>query len=693
MRFPELSRRRFLKTSAIAGGAARLVGLVPVGYGDLPVAFSQAAAVQPPDDKVQMTSPANGDVLPSTLTAKLRWEYAERVMILADGTRLPYWNYLSLNLKVSPNEDMSNPLTDVDLPDHITNWCLAVSPNHKYFWQIIPRDEKGDHPDLGFKATFTSGEPQIDETTDSSVRYKNPRSGAHFRSMKPVRFAQYEPLSPWYDVRSYNSPPPPRFEDIKDKFPIPVFDGHPDALETYWYCWKTLLDVWYCAPDALDHQAVANVNCSRSWDAWGSSQVFDSAYMMYFAKYGHQAYPFINQYDNAYARQHENGFVCRESDLNNREVYSSHPALAPFLMGWAEWKYYQVSGDVQRLRRVLLPITANYEWWMTYMRRKDGLYWKQGLTNEERLTFGGDDTLDYAIGNNATRAAEALHIAKIAAVVGRPDLAEFFSTEHKTIGQIVNDRLWDAKHGIYNDRCDPEHPVLKYNDPKQAGEFVTEIKPGIINKRVETLLPLFGEIVPQERIEPVLQELRNPNSFNRPNGIPSLSADSAGYDRAGTAWPLYQCMVQEGLRAHGEFELARELAEKYVNAVVATFRLERTIKESILADKLQFSGASEFVGWGGVGPIANFIEYILGFELNVPDKTITWRISRTEKHGLRNLKFGDFYVELICEERQSQKEPFHITISSGGPFVVRIITQRGNIVRKIEEGTAVIQDT
>jgi len=111
--------------------------------------------------------------------------------------------------------------------------------------------------------------------------------------------------------------------------------------------------------------------------------------------------------------------------------------VTPFLMGWAEWKYYQVSGDKERLKRVLLPIVKNYEWWMTYMRRKkDGLYWNQGFTPKDLRNYMGD-ALSYAVGNSATRAAEAFYVSKIAAVIERPDLAQFFRAEHRKIGRIV----------------------------------------------------------------------------------------------------------------------------------------------------------------------------------------------------------------------------------------------------------------
>ena len=87
------------------------------------------------------------------------------------------------------------------------------------------------------------------------------------------------------------------------------------------------------------------------WDAFCS---------MHYARYGHQAYPFITQFDNAYARQPDNGLICQQADNDNFEWMCIHPALVPFLIGWTELDYYQVSGDLERLHRVFMPLVKNY---------------------------------------------------------------------------------------------------------------------------------------------------------------------------------------------------------------------------------------------------------------------------------------------------------------------------------------------
>jgi hypothetical protein len=150
-------------------------------------------------------------------------------------------------------------------------------------------------------------------------------------------------------------------------------------------------------------------------------------------------------------------------------------------------------------------------------------------------------------------------------------------------------------------------------------------------------------------------------------------------------------MVLEGLKAYGEIELARQFAEKYFNAVTLAYQVEKTIKEGMLADEAQFCGASEFVGWGGLGPIANFIEYILGLDISVPEGAITWHISRTERHGIQNLKFGGFYVQLICEARNRADDTRCISIESGGAFKLKIVLAGKTTEQRIEKGTVTLQ--
>lgn len=675
-----LSRRKFL------GSALPVVSISPF-------VRAQVIGVKDSDDSLKAVGSGKNQILGGCLTATIEWQYPIREKVLIDGREYYWWNYRGVTLKVVSQED-SQPIVNVDLPCDMTCWRFPVLPTHKYSWELIPKDDEGLRLEYRVQGWFVTGKLHIDETTDSSVRYKNPRQGSYFVHMRPMKFDAYEPLSPWYEVKSFRSFPPPRFEEIKDKLPKPLLDSQPDVLDVYWYSWKTFIDRWNFAPEAPDHQAVANVNGTRSWGPWGSSQVWDSTFMMFWAKYGHQAYPFINQYDNAYARQHENGFICRESDSNNREVYSSNPVCCPFLLGWIEWKCFQVSGDIDRLKRVFLPIVKNYEWWMTYMKRKkDGLYWMQGLTKLERQRFPGDDSANYSVGLTSMRAAEALALARIARVIGRGDLEQFFKSEHREIGDIVNSRLWDARHGIYNDRCDPDHQIARFRNPALAGRFVTESTPGIIHKPVWIFAPLLGEIVPQDRLASVIHELQHPASFNRSNGVPNLSADSADYNVPGNGcvWPPMMCMIQEGLKACGELEPAHVLAEKYFNAIIAAYKAEKTIKECLLADSLKLSGAPDFVGWGGIAPVANLIEYLLGFEISAADKTITWRISRTDRHGIQNLKFSDFNVELVCEARRTADEPCRLTINSEGVFDLKIILGDRTIEKRIENGTTTVQ--
>ena len=616
--------------------------------------------------------PLKTDAEHESLTATLTWEYPNKRV---NNSLLPY---SGVHLKISPHPDMADPIVDTKLPDHVTSFRLAVAPESTYYWRVLPFDKEGDVSDRMSQGSFVSGKPVIENTESDQIRYRNPRIGAHWEVGKQhsvIPFVATEPLSPWFRNKSYRDAPPPKFEDIRAQLPVPVLEADPAYLDAYWYCWKTMLETWCFAPSADDHQSVSNLIGIRTWAYWGSTMVWDTAFMLHFARYGHGAYSFITGLDNCYARQHENGFICRESDRENREVYAGFP-LNPALFSWAEWEYFQLSNDEARLRDVLVPITKHYEWWMKYQRRPNGLYWTDGFNEADDSPR--NELMYYAASATSYQALAALYLAKIAERVGRRDLNDFFLSEHSALGALVNKHFWDAQHSLYNDRT-------------KDGRFITELQPGVFCKHAHMFWPLLAEIADQKGVEGLVRELQNPKSFYRSSGVPSLSADSRGYREdgqywKGSVWPPVQCIVQEGLRVTGHWNLAQDIAQKYSKAVLEAYARERTITENLAPDTPKGYGVKDFVGWGGIGPISNLFEFVIGLQVNAPERTIEWRISRTDRHGVTNFKAGHATLSLICDGRRSSADPCRVTADSDAELTLKVYRQDRLTVHPLKRG-------
>ena len=139
-------------------------------------------------------------------------------------------------------------------------------------------------------------------------------------------------------------------------------------------------------------------------------------------------------------------------------------------------------------------------------------------------------------------------------------MRDFFVAQNEELKQLVNRFFWDESHGIYNDL-------------DKDGRPITELQPGVFCKHVHMFWPLMAGFATPDRAAGMVKELKNPASFNRLTGVPSLSADSAGYNTEngqywrGAVWPPTQCMVQEGLKQTGHLDDLQELAEKIPSGV------------------------------------------------------------------------------------------------------------------------------
>ncbi len=164
------------------------------------------------------------------------------------------------------------------------------------------------------------------------------------------------------------------------------------------------------------------------------------------------------------------------------------------------------------------------------------------------------------------------------------------------------------------------------------------------------------------------------------------NAENGQYWR-GAVWPPTQSMVQLGLQTVGQWDFLQELAVRYHQACVDAFKAEKTIKENLAPDKLLGCGAGDFVGWGGIGPVGNLIEYVLGFDIDAPHQRVVWRITRTEKHGLKNLRLGSFAIDLLCDRREGPGDPCRLTVTSGGDFTLVVLAAGRQLETKVTPGT------
>ena len=545
----------------------------------------------------------------------------------------------------------------------------ALCPNRDYWWAV--RNAKGECSQPGHFRTF---ETRILNGVPAGEKFGPARPRNHFAApfppyiTEPLPIDENMPVSPWYCVKEYDSGPPPAFERIRHMLPSPVLDGDENhmLIAAYWYAWQVAFDQWLYEPYEKG-QAVANICGCKDWGEFGSTVDYDTFFIMQFVRYARGAYPYINVYDNMYARQHENGMINKEGDNSNFEVYSSSPTM-PTALAWAEWENYMVSGDKKRLENILLPLVKLYEWFQYYQRDADGFYYS-----------GQGGHGDWSICANAFQALSAKAISDIARETGRNDLTAYFLKEFDEIKNMINERLWDEEGAFYS---------FKAPD----GRFATHIKPGKTFKYSRSFDVLLAKAAPPGRADKMLKQLLDTNVFMGPYGIRSLSLDSniyvldtgniieadennaidTAFDFKKTVWAPVMVTALQALDNYGYIKESGELGERYARAVAESYKIHGDIREFSFADEIGTAGHHKFVGWSGYGPVACLIEYVLGFKINAPENTVCWNIRQICRHGIERLCFGNVTAGFICEKRSGDKEPCHITVKSNGTFTLAV---------------------
>lgn len=467
----------------------------------------------------------------------------------------------------------------------------------------------------------------------------------------------------YFDADSYRPLPLPTRYGARTKIPIPVLDDK-DLLELHKETWALYF---------------RHLRWPRQGTGFPSDYIdeafnphlfqWDTAFMMFFGRYAHRAFPAIVSLDNFYEKQHADGYICREIDERTGEDFVFEDikhTVNPPLFAWAEWEYYRLTGNRRRLERVLLPLVKYHEWIRENRRTPAGLYWNTGLGS------GMDNTPREGvawIGMTAQQALSARCIAQIAERVGAPDVAKRFRTEYADLETLINERMWDPRDRFYYDLNEDGTP----NRVKTPASF----------------WPLIAGVVPPHRVRELARHVRDPKTFWRPHRIPSLSADHPEYNAEGdywkgAVWAPTTYMAIRGFAAAGERELAREIAENHLENVLAVYKDTGTIWENYAPEKAAPGKPArrEFVGWSGLGPTAILYEQVLGIEADGVDHTLTWRMHRRDRHGLKQLAFGQVEVDVIARARKEPDSPLVIEVKCDGPFTLVVIQPDERLARR-----------
>ena len=82
----------------------------------------------------------------------------------------------------------------------------------------------------------------------------------------------------------------------------------------------------------------------------------------------------------------------------------------------------------------------------------------------------------------------------------------------------------------------------------------------------------------------------------------------------------------------------------------------------------------EFVGWAGLPPIAELIEFIIGIRGDYVEREIVWDLNLTEENGIERYPFGpDGMIDLKADARRSPDAEPRITVNTNIPFTLKVL--------------------
>ncbi len=452
------------------------------------------------------------------------------------------------------------------------------------------------------------------------------------------------------------------FAEARKLLPQPYWDEHEDAIACWWKAWEL---AWQHILPATPESGFLRDYIDTAFN--GHLFLWDSVFILLFGRYGSHAFNFQQTLDNFYAKQHDDGFICRElRPAADGEVFSPHdPAsTGPNIAAWGEWDYFLNSGDEGRLVQVFPVLLAYHRWLRRYRTWPDGSYFQSGLASgmdNQPVDGSGDDVhVEYRHLSRIDANAQALLSAKtlwtMAGQLGRLEEVQPERQEAATLQQLIIENAWNPEDGFFYNW----HGRHGRSPLKSAGAYWL----------------LLSDAVPAGQLPRFIAALSDPATFNRPHRVPCLARDNPSYQENGSywrggVWAAINYMILRGLTQTGFDELAHDIARNHHDMVIKVFKETGTLWEfyapETAAHGFRHDGkpaVKDMVGWTGLSPIAVLLEYRFGLRPDVPNGRLLWDIREQDAFGVTRYPFGaEGLLDLHCAARDDMLEKPVITVS------------------------------
>ena len=235
--------------------------------------------------------------------------------------------------------------------------------------------------------------------------------------------------------------------------------------------------------------------------------------------------------------------------------------IQPPILAWGVWENYQALKDKSCLKYAL-PRLERYLEWECANRDRNGnslLEWsivyrggEAGMDNSPRFDRAVPfDAVDFSV----YVALEMQYTAWIARELGEVDKGHYWERRSRLISEKVHRDLWHQGDGFYYDR-------------EIEGQAT-----GV--KAVSGFYPLLLDDIPQERVDRLVQALKDPTQFNTAFPVPTVAVSDPTWSTdmwRGPTWVNTNYLVIRGLAKQGRPEEANWLARKSIELVLKYYQ-------------------------------------------------------------------------------------------------------------------------